>query len=428
MITLRSEARRPLVLAMIATLAAAAGCSAKPDASRTAPPQYLFVWAGPHMSGMTTPDSAHAPPASDFIAVLDADSASSTYGRVLATTPVAGAGAMAHHTEFILSSARTLFADDYLTGRVSIFDLASPLAPRVAGTIESVPGYRRPHSFARLANGHVIATLQFGNGSIPGDPGGLGEFDASGRLLRVSSSADPAFKGARIRTYSIEVLPVIGRVVTTSTPMDSEVTAHVIQLWRLSDLRLLRTIAVPKVEGDSLNYYPFEVRALLGGRTAMLNTYYCGFYLLSDMDTEHPRIELVLALRRPLRIGCAVPVIVGRYEVVPIAYAHEIVSLDLTDPAKPVEVGGLRTDSTFLPHWSSPDARSDRIVVTGQGDGEARVMMIRLDRANGRLSWDERFRESGATRRGVSFDRTSWPHGPAGPAMPHGAVFEPGAR
>jgi hypothetical protein len=417
--------RRTVRLTALLFLVGSAGqlaCSTSSQVAQSKPSQYLFVWAGPRMTGTSHSDSAH-PSSSDFIAVLDVDSSSADYGRVIKTTTVEGAGAMAHHTEFALSDRRTLFANDYTQGRVSIFDLSTPLTPRLTATMDSVPGYRRPHSFARLANGHVIATMQFGNGSAPGDPGGLAEFDETGRLVRVSSSADTAFPGARIRTYGVEVLPSIDRAITTSTPMDNERTAHVIQLWRLSDLALLRTLTMPKTPGDSLEYYPFEVRALPGGRSAMLNSYYCGFYLLRDLETATPRVELVHAMRNPTRIGCSVPVIRGRYEVVPIAYGNRIVSLDISDPAKPVQVSELTTDSTVFPHWASADPLSDRIVITGQDDGDPRLFIVRLDSASGRLSWDERFKDAGSSKRGISFDRPSWPHGAAGPATPHGAVF-----
>jgi hypothetical protein len=175
-----------------------------------------------------------------------------------------------------------------------------------------------------------------------------------------------------------------------------------------------------------IQYYPFEIRALPGGRTALLNTYYCGFYLLTGLETGSPQVELVHSMREPRRVGCAVPVAAGRYWAVPIAYDHSIVSLDLAEPSHPVEVSALRTDSTFLPHWSAFDPGSDRIVITWTGrNGEARVLIARLDRATGQLSWDERFRDADSVRLGVSFNRRMWPRGSIAHAMPHAALFGP---
>jgi hypothetical protein len=48
---------------------------------------------------------------------------------------------------------------------------------------------------------------------------------------------------------------------------------------------------------------------------------------------------------------------------------------------------------------------------------------MHVDRTTGRLSWDERFRDQGATTPGVSYHRASFPNGVKGMAMPHGAVF-----
>lgn len=404
------------------------GCSPQETDVVSGSDQYLFVWAGPHGTDMLASSAHGADSARDFIAVLDANPSSPTYGKVLTSVDVGVAGGMAHHTEFSLPADRPLFASDYMTGKVFLIDLANPRAPRVAHRIDSVPGFRRPHSFARLPNGNVVASLQFGNGSLPGDPGGLAEFDATGRLLRTGSAADSAFRGARIRTYGIEVLPAIDRAVTTSVPMDTERTADVIQIWRLSDLHLLKTLAVPPLSGDSIHFYPFEVRALPDERSVLLNTYYCGFYLLSALETDAPRIELVYSMREPRRIGCAVPVVVGRFVVMPIAYDNSIFSLDLTDPKHPTEISSLRTDSTFLPHWSAIDPSSDRIVITGQDDGEPRVLVAHFDRTTGQLTWDDRFRDADSSARGVAFTRQAWPHGSVPHAMPHGALFGPARR
>jgi hypothetical protein len=46
-----------------------------------------------------------------------------------------------------------------------------------------------------------------------------------------------------------------------------------------------------------------------------------------------------------------------------------------------------------------------------------------MDPETGQLEFDQTFRDAGADEPGVLFDRTSWPHGEAGAARPHGAVF-----
>ena len=153
-----------------------------------------------------------------------------------------------------------------------------------------------------MANGHVLATVQFGDSTVPGRPGGVAEFDDMGAFVRVSWSRDAAFPGAHIRTYSLTVVPGADRLVTTSSPMDNEVTADVVQVWRLSDLTLLKTLRVPEVSGDTAHRNPFEVHTLADG-SVMMNTYFCGFYRLTDVATD-PKIARVLRLSAPSDRGC----------------------------------------------------------------------------------------------------------------------------
>jgi len=389
---------------------------------------YLYVFAGDaaHLASAMAGDSAgaHGAAGTDFLAVIDADTGSATYGQLLATTPIEVGGTMPHHTEMEMPAAgRTLFANSFMTGRTYRFDFADPLAPRIAGTVDSVAGLRLPHSYTRLADGNVLATFQFGDGRAKGDPGGLALFSPEGRVLRAVSSADSSFAGEPIRTYSLDVSASANRVITTSTPMDpAGVSADVVQLWRLSDLALLRTIPVPRSAPDSTSRYPFEVRFFPDGRSAILNTYNCGFYYLSALDSDAPMLEAVLALENPRHIGCGVPLLIGKWWIVPIPSTHEFVVYDLSDPRRPRRAGALPTDSTFDAHWMSREPGTDRIVVTVETTVPS-VRMARFDSTTGTLAWDERFRETPDGPLGVSFDRTAWPHGKAGKALPHGAVF-----
>ena len=268
-----------------------------------------------------------------------------------------------------------------------------------------------------------MATVQFGDSSVAGSPGGLAEFDAHGALLRTGWSRDSTFPGAHIRTYGLTVLASADRIVTTSAPMDRERTADVVQVWRLSDLTLLKTLAVPANADSVTQRRPFEVRALDDG-TVLMNTYNCGFFRVSGLATT-PRIDRVLTLPGRNDDGCSVPVIIGHFMIMPIAYAHRYATLDIADPEHPVEVASLPTSSTFFPHWASADPGSDRVVFTDQGDGVPMVKIANFDRSTGRLSWDPRFKDATAASPGVSYDRARWPNGARGMAMPHGAVFVP---
>jgi hypothetical protein len=411
----------PFSVLLVGGLLLACRGSAPATATATVPAaKYLAIWAGPqeHIQG----DKVMTPIGPSFVAIIDADTASPGYGSIVTSVPIGDMAMMPHHMEYVFPRSGVVFADDYTAGKAFLIDLRDPTAPKRVRTMDGVPGFEKPHSFARLANNHVIATLQYGNGMKPGNPGGIAEFDADGKLVRSVSSADSSMPGARIRNYGLEVLPAIDRMVTTSAPMDTEHTANTVQLWRLSDLKLLKTIAMPKVANDSVDQQPFEVRALPDGKSVMLNSYLCGMYHLT-VDGDTPRVELVNSLRSPPESGCSVPVIVGRYWVIPVAYGRRVVSLDISDPTHATQVAELKTDSTFLPHWLSADPGSDRIVLVGQDDGEPRVTIIRLDQATGALSWDDRFHDGDRTKHGVSFARTDWPHGKIEHVVPHGALF-----
>jgi hypothetical protein len=407
-----------MLLALVVWLTQYVGCSRSrnPGIPRTSEPAaYLFAWSG---------DQDERAGDFNFLAVIDVDPTSATYGQLVATAPIGTVGGMPHHSETEMPpDGHPLFANAFTAGRSWLFDLRNPLAPIVVGEVDSVPGYHMPHSFLRVADGTVLATMQFGAHDAAGQPGGLARFAPDGRLLGISSSADPAFEGARIRTYALDASETIDRVVTTSSPMDDERTADVVQLWRLSDLTLLKTLAVPEAEADSAWRYPFEVKFLEGGRTAMMSTYYCGFYVLTELDGDEPRIERVMAFEHPAYLECGVPVVIAHYWLMPVTAAREVVVLDIADPRTPTVVSRLTGDSTFTPHWAAHDPGSDRVVLTSHADEDPRVLVARFDSKTGALTWDETFRDPATGHLGVSFKRDDWPHGASGSAMPHGVIF-----
>lgn len=156
-------------------------CSNAP-ASELEPAPYLFVWAGDH-------DEREG--GTNFLAVIDADPASATYGDVVATAPLGGVGGMPHHSELLMPPDRPLFANAFMAGETWLFDLSDPLHPTAVAKADPVPGYHMPHSFLRAPDGTVLATLQFSEGDAPGRPGALVRFSAEERLT-VPRSAVPS--------------------------------------------------------------------------------------------------------------------------------------------------------------------------------------------------------------------------------------------
>lgn len=189
----------------------------------TASGHYLFAWTG---------DVAKQ--GNDFLAVIDADPASPSYGHLMTTVVTDQQTKMVHHTEYTMPASGMLFANDHNAGRTFIFDLRDPLHPKLATSFTDMAGFMHPHSYLRLPNGHVLATFQHahhdgGDGDMAnmgmdnvGSSGGLVEIDDQGKVVRASSSADAALPGALLTPYSLVVLPEIDRIVSTNSSMHGE--------------------------------------------------------------------------------------------------------------------------------------------------------------------------------------------------------------
>ena len=401
---------RTLVTAL--TISACHAGAATPDPQpRTASSGYLFVWAG-------DADKREA----DFLAVIDVDRRSVNYASVVATLPVGATGTRPHHTEYEMPAAGILWANGFDGGQTFRFDLRDPTRPLLVGSEGDAGPYSHPHSYARLPNGHVLATFQRRAGDGHADTGGLVEFNADGEVLRYASAAVPAIDSG-VRPYSLAVVPALDRVVSTATDMHLETRSRAVQVWRLSDLTLLRTILLPPGPRGDENSMTAEPRVLADGRTVLVNTFTCGLYRLHGLADATPTAEWVYSTPWHEPPYCAVPVVVGHFWLQTSGPEHAVLSLDVSDPSRPREVSRLTLGSDEIPHWIALEPEGDRLVITGYRELEARVLLAHLDRMTGALSLDTTFTTPGAPRPAVDFGRQAWPHGPTGRAIPHGAVF-----
>lgn len=408
---------RAMTRASLAALPLLALAASTPAASQGESPlergSYLFVWSG---------DADEKD--SDFLAVIDARAASPTYGQLVATLPVGATATMPHHIEYEYPPDHMLFVNGWKAGHSFVINLSDPLHPKLAGQFKGAGGYSYPHSFARLPNGNAIAAFQ-SRGERYAPPGGLVELDNNGKALRSTPSATPDIPDKLNWPYSLAVHPTLDRIVTTSTDMgmpppvkyESGDTNHV-QLWSKDDLKLLASVPLPPSPTAKSRHHvwPAEPRVLADG-SVYVNTFNCGLYRLSGIDGAAPKAEFVHAF--PGGTGdhdmCAVPVVMGKYWVQTVGGLPGLIVLNVSDPAKPVEVSRLTLDPKkyHMPHWLSADRTSNRLVATGSNGSW--VLMLMLDQATGQLSIDERFQ--------ANFDRKSWPHGETGKAWVHGAVF-----
>ena len=405
--------KAPFILALIFCFHPQGGLVWAEEAGTAAAGHYLLVWAG---------DRAHQ--GNDFLAVIDADPASASYGHLMTTLATDQQTVRVHHTEYTMPESGMLFANDHDVGRTFIFDVRDPLHPAVAASFTDLGGFMHPHSFVRLPNGHVLATFQHQHGGATGKPagksGGLVEIDDRGSVVRSAGNADPLFADALLMPYGLVVLPKLDRVVSTNSSMhDPDLfSGTTYQIWRLSDLKLLKTVYFAVGPNHYEQVGPEEPRLGPDG-SVFVQTLACGLERITGIDGNQPRSHLVHTFPGN---WCGVPTIVGHFLVQSVPEVHGFIVLDIANAAKPVEVSRLTLSDTYRPHWTGWDARTQRLVVTSGETPNDRSYLLKLDLANGALTVDTAFRDEDG-QPGFSFAKRAWPHGWIGVGMPHGAVF-----
>ena len=380
-------------------------------AQQTRSSDFLYLWSA--SSDSTKPD---------FLAVLDVLPGSARYGALIGTVPVPGLKNGPHHTEHSMPADGRLFANGFDGGQSYIFDMADRAHPKLDGQFGAIAGMMHPHSFLRLPNGNVLATFQMQHDARGMAPGGLAELTNRGKLVR-SVSDNRAGVDRRIRPYSAVIVSSLDRIVTTTTDMDGEAPVQAVQLWRLSDLTLLKTFKLPHGPRGDEGAFTAEPRLLADGKTVLVSTFNCGLYLLHGLETATPSAKLVSSFPRKKDTSCAIPVVAGHYYLVTVPAYSAVVSLDISNPEKPREVSRVTLGKDDVPHWISIEPNHRRVVITGYKAMQHRVMLANFDEATGQLTLDTKFRDPGAKEPGVRMDNKTWPHGGQAGAVPHGAVF-----
>ena len=380
------------------------------DQKTATPGHYMFAWTG---------DTDRK--GKDFLAVIDADPASPSYGNLVTSIATDQQTQYVHHTEYTMPASGMLFANDHDAGRTFIFDVRDPLHLKIETSFTDMAGYMHPHSFVRLPNGHVLATFQhMHHGHDDGhmaSSGGLVEIDDQGNVIRASSSADSAFPDALLTPYGLVILPELDRVVSTNSSMHLEDIFRGVtyQVWRLSDLKLLKTAYFDSGENRYGLISPEEPRLGPDG-SIFVQTLGCGIERISGIKSGEPRAQLVYNFPGN---WCGVPTIVGHYLIQSVPAVRGLIVLDITNAEKPVEVSRLKFSDTYQPHWTGWDAKTQRIVVTAK---EPRLFMVKLDQATGSLSLDGSFHDEQG-KAGFNFAERQWPQGWKGSGLPHGVVF-----
>jgi hypothetical protein len=428
--------RSPLLFG-VALLGGCASSSNVQKASTTGPSPYLLIFAGDK-------DEKNE----DFFAVMDVRQGSATAGKALATLPIGTKASMPHHMEYWTPARGSLlFANAHHHEDNLLIDTSDPLRPTIARRLRPPAQLRYPHDFARLTNGKLLVGFLRSEGPspvseeklLPGGHGGLAEYTAKGDLLRTASGAVEGLKQP-VRVYAIVPMLDIDRIVTTSAPMMEDHSADVVQVWRYSDLKLLHTIQVPpgkRADGSPLPgaaRYPFGPRLMTDG-SVLMNSFGCGFYRLSEIASDKPKLDNVYTIQTPepprpdaSRGACSIPTIVGKYWIMPVGRTHSVVVLDVSDSAAPQEVSRLNTPADFNPHWSAKDVHSDRIIVGAELGGEQGMYMLLFDERSGKLRFDTSFGQRADRPGYIDLEAQQWQHGASGAAWGHAALFLEAAK
>jgi len=187
------------------------------------------------------------------------------------------------------------------------------------------------------------------------------------------------------------------------------------QVWRLSDLKLLKTANLDIGDNHYGHISPEEAR-VGPDRAVYVQTLGCGIERISDVDKDQPTSKLVYTFPGSF---CGVPTIVGHYLIQSVPIIHGLIVLDITNGTKPVEVSRLKLDNTLFSRWTGWDEKTQRLVVTGS---DPRLYMVKLDQATGALAMDDAFHDAHG-KPGFDFADRDWPHGWKGSGRPHGVVF-----
>jgi selenium-binding protein 1 len=153
----------------------------------------------------------------DFLAVIDVDRKSPTFGKITYQLDLGSSGNETHHFGF--TDDRThIWGCSLFSSRVFVIDVASnPAQPKLEKVLDDLPektGLAGPHSPYALPGRMLLSFLSNKDGGVPA---GLAEFNNDGTFIRKwDLPADAPYM------YDVAIKPEINRMVTSGfTPMNN---------------------------------------------------------------------------------------------------------------------------------------------------------------------------------------------------------------
>jgi len=148
------------------------------------------------------------------------------------------------------------------------------------------------------------------------------------------------------------------------------------QVWRLSDLKLLRTAYLDVGENRYAQISPEEARLGPDG-SVFVQTLACGIERITGVDQAESTSKLVYTFPGN---WCGVPTIVGHFLVQSVPAVHGFIVLDIANAAKPREASRLALSESYSPHWTAWDPKTERLVATSGETPEDRTYLLKLTR------------------------------------------------
>jgi selenium-binding protein 1 len=379
--------------------------------------RYLYVWAG---------DQARLAP--DFLTVIDFDPGSATYGAILTTRPLPGAGAVGNepHHVGLSRDGRTLALGGLLSvlrgqPEIFFFDVSSPASPRFIESADP-PLSSVTDDFYPLEGGGFLVTMM--GGPAGHHPGRVVEFDSQLNLIAEHPAAPP---DDGFNPHGISVRPELNLMVTSDFICPTTTLHDVpggldlrgsVRIWTLQPRRIVKTVDIPNAGGT------IDVHLIPGDRRGRAFTAGMLDDKLYLVDTRAGTATPVFDFGTIARGGW--PQLIrmtrdGSRLFITMNVAGRVVMLDTSNPEHPTLLSTLDLGAQAGPHYLALTRDERRLVVSDyfldedtfgkvHRDGDHEVHVANVTRTS--LTLDPAFN--------LDFDNVF----ATGPARPHGIAFK----
>jgi methanethiol oxidase len=310
----------------------------------------LYVW---------TRDATGA--GSDFLAVVDVDPGSPTFGEIVGEAPTGSTDNEAHHFGYTADGTR-IFAGGMFSNKIFVYDVQrDPRAPTLIRTVDLGPsGYVGPHTAYAVSDGVLVAMM----GATDGGPGAILELTDEGDL-RAAHQA-PVSNGRALHLYDVVVQPETNRMLATSfahaehfmhgVPDPAHVGNEVV-VW---DFETKEVVQVAELDLSTMVLRPLRSGNAVGGFVPSLFGNSVWFWEDADRDGEfkfHRVLEFQEgALPVDLRVSHD-----DRFMYVTLWAGGLVQQYDIRDPKNPRLIDEVEIPQPNMMRIS-PD--SDRLYVT----------------------------------------------------------------